>query len=173
MRVIFQVLAAFATLSLGAPMVVKAASGPDSPPSCIYRDSHYGNNAVVCIAPGYGQICDANGKWGDPTNNDKIQQLCATAQIPVPGITPVQCIYHDVKYTEGSFICVAPYYGQSCGKNGMWEKEQIAAIPRKEASGKEVFYDPCANAQVPTWNPAPASSSNGGGGTDGNTSSKK
>jgi hypothetical protein len=174
MRAPFSVSLAFATLLLGGPTVAEAAptdpAPAPAPPAkstlCTYRDATYGPSAVICIAPKYGLVCGESGAWGKPTGENNVIDACANAQIPVPGALPPQCIYHDVKYNVGSVICVAPYYGQSCSENGRWVKE-VTVISRKEASGKEVFYDVCANAQVPIWNQPPANSSTTGGNTSG------
>jgi hypothetical protein len=145
------------TLLIIRPLMIEAAVADPSPAPalCIYRDANYGPNATICIAPGFGQRCIDGGQWSDPAADHGLKDACAGAQVSVPGAIPPQCIYHDVKYTAGSVICVAPNYGQSCSEKGSWQPVPTVAVKRGEA-----FYGACANAQVPTWNPPPSGSSN-------------
>jgi hypothetical protein len=152
MRVLFRFSATFSTLLLLAPTVAEAAADSATaqstkPTLCTYRDANYGLKAVICVARNYAQECDDKGSWGKPST----EPACAEAQIPVPGIPPAQCLYHDVKYGPNAVICVAPKFGQTCGDNGTWSPV---------TSGKD-FAEACKNAQIPApLNPtAPASSS--------------
>ncbi len=54
------------------------------------------------------------------------------------------CIYRDSHYSIGAVVCVAPHYGQTCGKDGGWT----------EASNDGALKDACASAQIAT-NPTP------------------
>jgi hypothetical protein len=148
MRAPLITLAAFSILSM-APIGAKAAAAADAsaPPECIFRDAHYGLGAVICVAPQFGQLCQPDG-WSLPTGDKGLDKTCAGAQIPVPGVPPPQCIYHDVKYTPGAIICVAPHFGQTCTDNGAWSL----------ATATNDFDKACANAQIPapTYPAAPA-----------------
>lgn len=59
---------------------------------------------------------------------------------PPPGDTgkPSQCLYGDAKYGLGAVICVAPQFGQQCGKDSKWDP------PTKEAP----FDTICARARA-------------------------
>jgi hypothetical protein len=125
--------------------MVPVATLADTPPpdpakaqECLYRDSHYGNGAIVCVAPQYGQRC-TNGAWAPPTRDEGVDKICANAQVLVPGPTASQCLYHDAKYAPGALICAAPHTGLACNPDGGWS----AAANLDKA---------CANAQIP--NPA-------------------
>jgi hypothetical protein len=135
MRAPFFSLAALATLLL-AGSVAPDADAADSPPSCSYGGLPYGNGAVICVAPKFGQKCDDKGKWGDPMNEHPFDTLCARAPDSVPGVPPIQCTYHDVKYSPGAKICVAPKFEQTCRTDGGWDS--VASV------------DACTNAQIPT-----------------------
>jgi hypothetical protein len=104
-----------------------------SPSECLFRDVRYGVGTVICVAPAYGQQCDENGRWKDPTNQAPIDKVCESAKIIVPG-DAAQCTYHDAKYSPGALICVGPRYGQICEKGGGW------SATREEA---------CLHAQIP------------------------
>ncbi|MGA2793786.1 MAG: hypothetical protein ABSE69_09655 [Roseiarcus sp.] len=143
----FRASAAFATLLMARSMVAEAGAvdaGPTKPPLCSYRDANYGPNAVICVAPEFGQTCGKDGTWLPPAS----EKACANAQIPVPGIPPAQCMYHDVKYSPNAVICVAPRFGQICNTDGVWK-------PATDGGG---FDKACANAQIPapTYPAAPA-----------------
>jgi hypothetical protein len=151
MRALFKSLAAFATVLVAGSTVSYAAAADAAPadaekkpPECVFRDAHYGPGAVICVAPQFGQQC-TNGAWTKPTSDDSFNKICASAQIPVPGIPAAQCLYHDVKYAPGAMICVAPRVAQICNTDGGW------APP-------EDFEHACANAQIPapTYPAAPA-----------------
>jgi hypothetical protein len=148
-------LVAFATLLMEGSMVAYAVAADDAPgdkskkpPECEYRDAKYGEGAMICVAPGFAQICGDKSKWGDPTQAAPYDKVCASAKISVPGAPPVQCLYHDVKYVPGSKICVGPYYGLACTDDGKW-------VPEPDDTG---FKISCANAQIPapTYPAAPA-----------------
>lgn len=154
MRAPFRSLAAVTTLLVAGSMVPNADAAdpapaappaPPAPPQCLYRDAKYGLGAVICVAPQFGQQCNKDSAWTDPTNKDPFDKVCASAKISVPGIPPAQCIYHDVKYAPGAIICVAPEYGQMCLPDGGW--------------GVPSDFEGCKNAQVPapTYSAAPAS----------------
>jgi hypothetical protein len=148
MRAPIRSLAAVATLLVAGSMVPNAdAADPASPapPQCLYRDAKYGLGATICVAPQFGQQCNKDSAWTDPTNKDPFDKVCASAKISVPGIPPAQCIYHDVKYAPGAIICVAPKVRQMCNIDGGWTTP----------SGD----DNCKNAQTPapTYPAAPAS----------------
>lgn len=139
-----------------------AADAPSWPPgTCVYRDLHYTNGTVICVAPHFGQTCNKDGVWDPPTNAAPLpnvaplQDVCASAQVPTnpaPSTPPppaVACTYHSIQYSDGSTICVAPSRAQTCkkgldGKDGSWDPE--------------VTNDECAKAQIPapTGPPAPA-----------------
>jgi len=146
----------FATVLLTGPMVAAATADPVATQStkstlCTYRDANYGLNAVICVAPKFGQVCEDGGKWSNPKSTENLDQACANAQIPAPGVPPAQCLYRDVKFALGSLICVAPHFAQECGDNGRWIT--ITPVPGT------AYYKACADAQIPIWNPPPASSS--------------
>jgi hypothetical protein len=151
-------LVAFATLLMEGSMVAyaaaaEAAPGDTSPPKppeppkpsqCLYGDAKYGQGAVICVAPQFGQQCGKDSKWDSPTKEAPFDTICAGARASVPGVPPAQCIYHDVKYAPDAMICVAPSYMQICGNAGVWSPA--------------VRFDPCKNAQIPapTYPAAPA-----------------
>lgn len=147
MRAPFRISATCATLFVAGSMAsyAAAADAEKKVSECQYRDAHYGPGAVICVAPGFGQECDDKSTWTKPTSADSLDKICASAKIPVPGLPPAQCIYHDVKYAPGALICVAPNFGQICNADGGWNP--IASFER-----------PCANAQIPapTYPAAPA-----------------
>jgi len=152
MRATFFCLAAFATLLVAGSMVPDADAADPAPADtgkssqCLYGDAKYGLGAVICVAPGFGQICGDKDTWGKPTSGDPFDRICARAQTSVPGVPPAQCIYHDVKYGPNARICVAPGSAQICGVDGTWGP----AI----SNVKE-----CDNAQVPAPTyPAPPAS---------------
>jgi hypothetical protein len=57
------------------------------------------------------------------------------------------CTYHDVHYSAGAMICVAPGYGQTCGKEGSWSTFDAT-------SKNQPFFEACKGAPVipPTEN---------------------
>lgn len=138
-----------------------AADLPSWPPgTCVYRDLHYTNGTVICVAPHFGQMCK-DGVWTPPTNEAPLQEpprqeaplqvVCATAQIPTNPAPPtpippsVACTYHGVQYSDGSQICIAPGVAQKCaknsdGKDGSWNVESASA---------------CDKAQIPNPGAAP------------------
>jgi hypothetical protein len=144
MRVPFRSLAAFAALLMAGSIVPYAAADDTPPkkdvPECLYRDAHYGLGAVICVALQFGQQCGEGGKWELPTDKNDFSKVCAKAQTPIPGILPVQCIYHDVNYALGAIICVGPRYGLKCESNSEWKK------PKDSGTLEEV----CRNAQIPS-----------------------
>jgi hypothetical protein len=146
----FSASLAFATLLLAGPTASEAAATDAAPAQatkptpCTYRDANYGINAVICVAPHFGQVCGDGGKWSDPTGDHNLKDACANAQIPVPGIPPPQCMYHDVKYAPNGIICVGPHFGQTCNIDGGW-----SAINGGKHPGGEIFNEVCANAQIP------------------------
>ncbi len=145
MRGPFRSLAAVTTLMMAGSMVPNADAADPAPPQCLFRDAKYGLGAVICLAPQFGQQCNKDGAWTDPTNKDPFDKVCASAKISVPGIPPAQCIYHDVKYAPGAIICVAPKNGQMCLTDGGW--------------GVPSDFGGCNDAQIPapTYPAAPAS----------------
>jgi hypothetical protein len=154
-------LVAFATLLMEGSVAAYAAGAdaapgdtsppkppkPPKPSECQYRDAKYGEGAMICVAPGFAQICDDKSKWSDPTQAAPYHEVCAHAQISVPGTPTVQCLYHDVKYVPGAKICVGPKYGLLCSPDGVWTTDLDAS-----------FEDACAKAQIPapTYPAAPA-----------------
>jgi hypothetical protein len=152
----FKASAAIATLLVARSIAAQSAPTDAAPttPACTYRDAHYGPGAMICVAPKLSQICGDDGQWAAPTL--AFREACANAQVPVPGAAtpasaaasssgPTLCTYHDVKYSEGSMICVAPRFGQTCISNGSWSA----------FSSDKDFKTACENAQIP----APASAS--------------
>src|ERR1700688_3990241 len=122
MRAPLRSFAAFVTLLVVGPTVSYPAPADTAKSSteCMYRDAKYGPGAVICVAPAFGQQCADSGKWSDPASKDPFDKMCAGAKIEVPGTPQVQCLYHNVKYTPGARICVAPKFGMTCGSDGGW-----------------------------------------------------
>jgi hypothetical protein len=142
MRGPFRSLDALAVVLVSASMMSYAVAADPSPSQCLYRDAHYGQGAIICLAPNVAQQCGPDSKWDPPAG----QSSCANAQISVPGMPPNQCIYHDVKYATGARICVGPRLGMGCAENGSWVLDKDIA-------------DACKNAQIPapTYPASPAS----------------
>ena len=147
MQVPSRILFASAVLLLASAKPSYAA--PDTPPSsCSHRDINYGHGNYICVAPGYAQVCDTNNTWKTPEKDPPYDTLCAKAvQVFDP---PAQCIYHDVKYSSGSSICVGPNFPMLCTETGSWIKDVEAA---------KIVKDVCPHAQIPspTYPAAPAS----------------
>jgi hypothetical protein len=130
-----------------------AADAPAWPTgTCAYRDLHYSEGTTICVAPHFGQRCGKEGVWETLTNEKAFNEACATAQIPTnpaPATPPppVTCRYHDIQYSNGAVICVAPKLGQACivqagDKDGRW------SAPEETSA--------CTNAQIPAPTGAPA-----------------
>jgi hypothetical protein len=148
MRPSFRGLLAFSVFftAIAAPFAARAdtaSAEPGKAADCLYRDAHYGNGAVICVAPQYGQRC-TNGVWSTPIHDEGFDKMCAGAQIAVPGVPAAQCLYHDFKYAPGAMICVAPHIGLTCNPDGGW----VPAANVERA---------CANAQIPNPATQPAS----------------
>lgn len=131
-------VAAFILISgLFASRVALGASEDDpskrAANGCLFRDSRYGAGMVICVGPSYGQECGEDGRWKDSTNQPPFDKICASAKTAIPGEAS-QCTYHDVKYSPGALICVAPRYGQICDKAGSWSATR---------------EDACLHAQIP------------------------
>ena len=86
---------------------------------------------MICVAPGYAQVCDKDA-WKAPAKDD----VCAKAEVAVPGTFLNQCIYHDVRYAVGAKICVGPNFGLTC-KNDGW------------TDGDHNLHKTCEHAQIP------------------------
>jgi hypothetical protein len=164
-----------AVASLSQAMAADAPSWP--PGTCVYRDLHYTNGTIICVAPHFGQICK-DGVWTPPSTEAplqepplqepprqepprqeasrqeaSLQEVCATAQIPTNPTPPTpqptaMCTYHGVQYSLGSSICVAPGQSQECASDSSTGVR----------SGKELKWNSpkdsgwCQTAQIP--NPA-------------------
>jgi hypothetical protein len=151
-RKLLRVSTALAALALTTLNLAAADSGSTSS-QCIYRDSHYGVGALICVGPQVGQKCSKDG-WADDVDF-VAATACTGASIPSPGAPPpAQCTYRDTKYTQYAVICVAPGVAEICNKDGSW----TPAAPDLKLS-IDFFKTACAAAQIPTWNPAPSSSS--------------
>ena len=141
MRAPFRSLAAFATLLVASSMVPDADAADPAPAAadpapadkgkapadtgkssqCSYGGLAYGDGAVICVAPKFGQKCDDKGKWGAPRRtNIRSTHYVRGRQIPFPVFLRIQCTYHDVKYSPGANICVAPKLEQKCRTDGGW-----------------------------------------------------
>jgi hypothetical protein len=146
-------------LSLSTAIAADAPSWPQG--TCVYRDLHYTNGTVICIAPHFGQICNKDGVWDVPNNARPLQELCETAQIPTnpSPSTPspaAMCTYHGVQYSVGSTICVAPHLAQRCelriGTESRSVKEVVQWSFVDHSPDSDLFFKWCENAQIP--NPA-------------------
>jgi hypothetical protein len=125
MQAPFRFLVVLAVL-LHVGSIVSCAAAADSANAatgCLYRDAHYGTNAVICVAPGFAQLCDKDNTWKPPAKDPPYNEVCANAKISIPGTPPAQCTYHDVKYAIGATICVGPNFGLSCNDNGSWDRD--------------------------------------------------
>jgi hypothetical protein len=150
MRVLCRILVNLAAFFLAGSMVPNANAADPPPSKCSHRDINFGQGEFICVAPGYAQICD-NNSWKAPEKSTPYNDICAKFQVFV---SPSQCIYHDVKYTTGSIICVGPNFSIGCTENGIWALDQDTLKRSKEDAA-------CKNAQIPTptYPAAPSTSS--------------
>jgi hypothetical protein len=119
--------------------------GTSSLPKCIYNNASYTSGAVICVGPGFGQSCNDKGFWDALNSPESLKDACVKAQFTSPGAAerpaiPANCTYHDVSYTNGAIICIAPGFGQTCNPNGSWSDFSKAGI----------FATACKNAQIPS-----------------------
>jgi len=67
------------------PAPAAPATSSTTPPGlCTYHDVHYATNAVICVAPRFGQTCKEGGGWSEITGGGAFEKACANAQIPAP-----------------------------------------------------------------------------------------